>query len=412
MKILFVLPNKDVFGYKPIAIALLSAIAKKIGWETKLFDTTEIDFGFSESKSFIQAAKMFKPVDFEKYGMVKKKIDLKEKFTEVFKDYKPDVLALSVLSDQFLIAKKITEIAKELSPEVLVIWGGAHATISPEKTLQECGADFVCIGEGLDAFAEFLDAVKEKKDLYTIKNIWGKKDGKIIRNGMRPLKQDLDNLPYVDWEIFDKRHFYKPFSGKMHIGGDHMLNWGCVNNCSYCINNFYHNLYQGNKAGPIRRYSAERIIAELKFLKEKYKLEFFKFFDEDFLLRPIESLRELSKMYKKEVNIPFSIEINPKFVTEENVKLLKEMNCVNAALGVETGNMKARKEILGRIDSEEDIVRAFKLLKEAGIKSTSFNMLGLPFESRETYWQTIEINRKANPQYPQCCFYYHFIGTK
>ncbi len=412
MKVLFVLPNKDAFGYKPIGLALLSAIAKKLGWETKLFDTTEIDFGFYESKSFFKTAKMFKPVDYEKYDMVKKKIDLKEKFTEIFKDYNPDLVAFSVLSDQFMIANKITEIAKELNPNVLVLWGGAHATLAPENILKDYGADFVCVGEGFDAFEEFLTAVEEKKNLYDIKNIWGVKNGEIIKNEVRPLKQNLDDLPYVDWDIFDKRHSYKPFSGKMYIGGDHMLNWGCVNNCTYCINNFYHNLYLGKSCGPIRRYSSKRIIAELKYLKEKYGIEFFKFFDEDFLLRPLDSLKELSELYKEEVNVPFSIETNPKFVDEDRVRLLKNMNCVNVSLGVETGDLKARKEILGRIDSEEDIVRAFKLLREAGIKTSSFNMLGLPFESRETYEKTVEINRKANPQYPQCCFFYPFKGTK
>jgi len=412
MKILFVFPSKDAFGYKPIGLALFSAIAKQLGWETKLFDTTEIDFGFYEIQSFFQTAKIFKPVDYAKYDIVKKKIDLKEKLTETFKNYSPDLIALSVLSDQFLIAKKITAIAKELAPNVPVIWGGVHATLVPEKVLKDYGADFVCVGEGLDAFKEFLIALKEGDDLYKINNIWGIKNGKIFKNDVRFLKQNLDDLPYVDWDIFDKRHFCKPFSGKMYIGGEHMLNWGCVNNCTYCVNNFYHNLYAGKHCGFLRRYSSKRIIAELKYLKNKYGIEFFKFFDEDFLLRPLESLKELSELYRKEVNIPFSIETNPKFVDAERVKWLKNMNCVNAALGVETGDLKARKEILGRVDSEEDIVRAFKLFKEAGIKTSSFNMLGLPFESRENYQKTIEINRKADVQYPQCNFFYPFMGTK
>lgn len=410
MKVLFISPNKDVFGYKPISLALLSAIAKRKGWETKLFDTTEIDFGYSLSKTFLKTAKMFKPVDYEKYDMVKKKMDLREKFTEAFNSFNPDLVAFSVLSDQFIIANKITEIAKELNPKVPVLWGGAHPTLVPEKILKECKVDFICLGEGLDVFDDFITALEGGGNLYNILNIWGKKDGNIIKNEIRPLRQDLDDLPYVDWDIFDKRQFYKPFSGKIYVGGDHMLNWGCVNNCAYCINNFYHNLYRGNNC--VRRYSPKRIVAELKFLKEKYNLEFFKFFDEDFLLRPLESLEELSELYRKEVNVPFSIETNPKFVNEERVRLLKNMNCVNASLGVETGNLKARKEILNRVDKEEDIIRAFKLLKDAGIKTSSFNMLGLPFESRETYWQTIEINRKADPQYPQCCFFYPFYGTK
>lgn len=412
MKILFVMPNKDAFGYKPIGLSLLSAIAKRLGWQTALFDTTEIDFGFYESKSFFKAAKMFKPVNYEKYGMIKKKIGLRESFEKVFKEYQPDLLAFSVLSDQFVIAKNISEIAKELNPKIPIIWGGTHATLVPEKILSNYSVDFVFVGEGFDAFEEFLTNFEKGKDICHIQNIWVKDKGEIIKNEIRPLKQNLDDLPFVDWDIFDKRHFYKPFSGEIYIGGDHMTNWGCVNNCTYCINDFMHNLYKGKSCGPVRRYSNKRIIAELKYLKEKYNLEFFKFFDEDFLLRPLDSLEELSELYRKEVNVPFAIETNPKFVTPKTVELLKNMNCVNASLGLETGNMIARKEVLKRIDSKEDIIRAFNLLKSAGIKTSSFNMLGLPFESRETYQQTIDINREANPQYPQCCFFYPFLGTK
>ncbi len=104
----------------------------------------------------------------------------------------------------------------------------------------------------------------------------------------------MDDLPFIDWDVFDKRHFYKPFDGKVYIGGDYMLNWGCLNRCSYCINYFYHQLYQ-EQGYNIRRYSIIRIINELEYLKEKYKIEFFKFHDEDFLARPLSNLKELAE---------------------------------------------------------------------------------------------------------------------
>ena len=39
MKILFINPNIDTGGYKPLAISVLSAIAKKEGHEISVFDT-------------------------------------------------------------------------------------------------------------------------------------------------------------------------------------------------------------------------------------------------------------------------------------------------------------------------------------------------------------------------------------
>lgn len=410
MKILFVWPNKDSFGFKPIGLSLLSAIAKDLGWESRLFDTTEIDFGFTDNTQAGESASFFKSVDLSGYSLHKKKLNLESSFTKVLKEFNPDCLALSVLSDEFIIAARISKLARKLNSKIPIIWGGKYPTLNPRKVLQEFCADFACVAEGIDAFSDFLKALSESGNLYNIPNIYAKKNSSIIRNKIRPLRKNLDDLPYLDWEIYDKRQFYKPFDGNIYIGGDHMLNWGCPYHCSYCINHFYHEAY--NNKYSMRRYSIKRIIRELKYLKKKYSLKFFKFHDEDFLMRPIENLRELSTAYRKEINLPFVIETNPKSVIKEKVKLLKEMNCVSVSVAIETGDINFRKNILKRIDSENDIVRAFSLFKDAGIRTSSFNLLGIPFETRRTFKKTINLNRKAQVQYPSINFFYPFEGTE
>ena len=409
MKVLFVWPNKDSFGYKPIGLSLLSAMARRLDWETKLFDTTEIDFGYTDNTQAGEEAKIYKPVDLSKYNFQKKRISLELAFSKTLKEFNPDCLAISVLSDEFLIAAQITKIAKKDFPELPVIWGGKFPTLNPRAALEKYNVDFVCVGEGLEAFADFLEGLAGRKDPYKIPNIWAKRGDTTVINNLRPLKQGLDDLPYVDWEIFDKRHFYKPFDGKVYISGDHMLNWGCPYHCSYCMNDFYHTLYKNKYF--LRRYSVNRIIKELKYLKEKYDIKFIKFHDEDFLMRPLENLEELSRAYKAEVNIAFVIETNPKSVTEEKVRLLKYMNCVSVSMGIETGDDNLRKDILKRVDAESDIIKAFLLFKKMGIRTSSFNMLGIPYETRTTYEKSIELNRKCMVQYPDINFFYPFEGT-
>ncbi|MAG85796.1 MAG: hypothetical protein CMB97_00045, partial [Flavobacteriaceae bacterium] len=295
--------------------------------------------------------------------------------------------------------------------ELSVIWGGKYPTINPEQTLKECKADFACIGEGLEAFGDFLKALSSNSDnLYKIPNIWGIKGDTVIKNSIRPLKENLDDLPFVDWSIFDKSQFYKPYDGNAYKSGDHMLNWGCPYHCTYCINHLYHEMYD-NKY-HMRRYSVNRIIEELKFLVSAYSLEFFKFHDEDFLMRPLANLEELSNAYRKEINLPFVIETNPKSVTKEKAALLKNMNCVSASVAIESGDTYMRQEILGRVDSEEDVISAFGSLNEVGIRTSSFNMFALPFETRQSYEKTIALNKKAGVLYPAGCFFYPFEGTK
>jgi len=412
MRVLFVWPNKDAFGFKPLGLSLLSGIACSLGWETRLFDTTEIDFGYIDNTKSGENAKIFKPVDLVPYGHQKKKIDLESAFVKMIEEFKPDCLAFSVLSDEVFIASRITSIAKKMYPDIKIIWGGKYPTIQPVMTLQTYGADFACVGEGLDAFKDFLNALSGNKDvdLYNIRNIWAKKKGVVIKNDVRPLRKDLDSLSYVDWELFKRPHFYKPFDGNVYVAGDHMLNWGCPYHCTYCINHFYHELYSGSYF--MRRYSIRRIIDEVKFLKNKYKLEFLRFHDEDFLMRPLKNMHELSEAYREEVNVPFVIETNPKSVTEEKVKLLKNMNCVSVSFGVETGDPELRNKLLRRVDTEKDIIRAFLLLKDVSIRTSAFVMLGIPFETRKTYEKTVDLIKKADVQYPACGFFYPFEGTE
>jgi radical SAM superfamily enzyme YgiQ (UPF0313 family) len=85
---------------------------------------------------------------------------------------------------------------------------------------------------------------------------------------------------------------------------------------------------------------------------------------------------------------------------------------VSLSIGIETGDSEYRREILNRTDSIEDIVRAFSLAKEAGIRTMAFNMMGLPFYSRRIYQETIQLNRRAGVKYPTVSFFFPFKGTK
>ncbi|MCK4902781.1 MAG: B12-binding domain-containing radical SAM protein, partial [Thermoplasmatales archaeon] len=411
MKVLLVNPHKDAFGFKPIGISLLSAIAKDVDWDTALYDTTEIKMSYDNAFKKHQEARHHKPVDYKKYNLIKKEIDIAERTREVIKQHKPDLLALSVLTDQFKVAKTIAMVAKQYQKDLPILWGGTHATSNPNDLIKNDFVDYMCVGEGLEAFRDFLEAFQSGSDLLNIKNIWGKNGKEVVKNELRPLKKNLDDLPYLDWTIFDKRQFCKPFHGKIYVGGEHMTNWGCPNKCTYCINHYLHDLYKDVGGYNMRRYTNKRIIKELKWLVKEWGIEFIKFFDEDFLMRPFDNLEELSNMYRDEVNVPFWIETNSMMVTEDRVKLLKNMNCAGASLGVETG-FPIRKELLLRKDTEDDIRRAFSLLKKYDMKTTAFNMLGLPFETRETYMSRIELNRIANAQSPSISFFYPFKNTK
>ena len=363
MKVVFVRPNKDAWGYKPIGLSLLIALEKRKGNEVFLFDTTRYNFDVLDNNTAGVKSGIFKPVDMSSYHQ-KVKPTAEKDFYDLLSIVKPDEVKFSVMSDQTDLAETLSNIAREFTSNI--IWGGSHPTMSGDCP-------------------EFIHKHKGEaiQSLYNVKC--------------------LDDLPYLSWDEYEEGNFWRPFNGKAYRAGDHMLNWGCSNHCSYCINSM--------QKVKVRRYGVERIIDELVFLKERHNINFFKFHDEDFLLRPTKNIAELAQSYSDRVGLPFVCETNPMNVTEEKAQIMKNMGCVSVSMGVETGNEHLRSKVLNRRDSIDDVVRAFKIFNKVGVRGSSFNMLGIPFETWDTYQDTIELNKRAEVVAPYADFFYPFQGT-
>ena len=62
--------------------------------------------------------------------------------------------------------------------------------------------------------------------------------------------------------------------------------------------------------------------------------------------------------------------------------------------------------------TNEQIINAFDICKKYHIKTYSFNMIGLPFETKKTIRDTFEINKRCNSNGFQITIIYPFQGTE
>lgn len=413
MKVLFVWPNKDQWGFKPMGISLLSAVLRQSGHETALFDTTSIDFGFKDNSEVRRRLKIFKDVDLGAYDLHKRAVPMAGELNRVLEAFRPDVVAVSALSDEVPVGLAATETVKAWNPQALVVWGNKAATMCPAGILAHPGVDYLCRGEGHEFFPRFLACLAAGDDPRDLPNIaYRDATGEIVCNPLAPYFQDLDSLPHFDWSLFDDRHFIKPYDGKAYRGGDHMIYWGCPNICTYCINRSYRRLHGPGAGKFLRHYSVPRIIDELQQLTRDYGIEFYKFHDEDFCIKPLDYFQELVAAYARDVAVPFTVMANARNITPEKAALLKEMGCVSVTVGIETGNERLRREILRRNETREDIIRAVRLLNDLDIRTSAFNMLAIPFETRDTVFETIALNREADVRYPNAGFFFPLPDTE
>ncbi|MEI8217691.1 MAG: radical SAM protein [Elusimicrobiota bacterium] len=410
MKILFFHPANYLEIGIPQGIAILSAVLTKEGHTVELFDTTFIKPAsyLSEENKVMAGPAIYKKTPYTLEDLVKDDPvgDILKEFHNKIAAFNPDLLAVSTMTTNYDFA---LEIIKKLHCPCPVIFGGVHPTISPDEVLAEKCIDMVCVGEGELAIVELCKAMGKGGDIRPIKNIWTK-DGKggFYRNGQRPFV-DMDTLPCPDWSLFDERHLFRPFMGKVYKGGFYISSRGCPCGCTYCVNRTLREM--SSTCGKYFRYQKPEItIAHLTTFKKKYGATWFKFGDDTFLLQPNENLTKLRDGLRP-LKIMFGCSVRPNTVNEEKVKLVKQMGCVAMSIGIESGNEKIRRNVLNRQISDIQIQNAFKIINEARIRISTFNLIGLPTESRENVFETIEFNRTLQVKSANVYVVYPFPGS-
>ncbi|TSA36852.1 MAG: radical SAM protein [Verrucomicrobiaceae bacterium] len=404
MKVLFVYPEHYLNVGIPGGISILSAILKRAGHQTAVFDTCFLKTAAeSISASELHVVTHGGTKDYEKAGVqVFRKTNYtiedlvredpvvthKDEFQKAIDSFKPDLIAVSVMTSTFDFAM---DLLRQARYDVPVIVGGVHATIATDDCLNQKEVDIVCVGEGDDALLELCNRMERGEDYYNIPSLcFRMPDGGIRKNPLSPLV-DVGALPCPDWGLFDRRHLFRPFDGKIYVGSFYSQSRGCPMQCTYCIDPTVAKMVRGSKP-YFRIQPPEVTLSHLAELKDKFGATWYKFTDDTFLLPPIEHLQKLGDGLR-ELGIQFACSVMPNTITEEKVQLAKNMGCVAMSVGVESGNKEIRK-MIRRNYSDETLINNLKFITDCDIRLSTFNIIGFPGETRENVFETIELNRK------------------
>ena len=302
---------------------------------------------------------------------------------------------------------------KEKFPEIPILWGGIHPTILPEDTISKPWVDMVCLGEGEKALLNLCNRMEKGESAENVPNIWSKRNGKIIKNHLCPLI-DPNELPTPNWESYASYHHYGPIEGKSYKLAMVEFNRGCPFSCAYCESCTVRNMYaREGFRNYLRRKTPEKFVSDCEFLLNQYNIEMFYITDGTFLVMPDSVLEELALLYKRKIDRPFLCLTTVPTITEKRAELLKKMGCFQVNMGVEAGNEEYRKNVLNRPDmSNEKIIAAFKTLKEVGIRVSSYNIIGIPWQNRKGVFETIELNRIIRPDRTNVNIYIPFKGVQ
>jgi oxygen-independent coproporphyrinogen-3 oxidase len=92
-----------------------------------------------------------------------------------------------------------------------------------------------------------------------------------------------------------------------------------------------------------------------------------------------------------------SCEVDPRFFTQEHMEVLKDGGCNRLSFGVQDLNEQVQKEI-HRIQPFQTTQEVMNIARNAGINSVNIDLIyGLPYQTRETFKQTLEQIITLNP---------------
>ena len=337
-----------------------------------------------------------------------------------FQDYKdhldefqPELFGFTCMSFQWKPVQQRAVWVKE-ARDIPVIVGGYHPTALPEECLKHPAVDMICRGEGDFALLELCAKLETGEDTTKIENIWvktpapeGEEEPVMHRNNLRPLVQDLDELPLWDRDAFDMDRLLTDVGKLALVWGNEIMpvyaGRGCPYACTFCANSQWLMMYRG-KGRFTRKRTVDNIIEELIYLKNRYRIKRFEFWDEMFLLGT-GWLEEFAAKYAEQVGLPWTAFVRAEVCTVPVLQQLKAANCQILAMGVEAGNEDYRRKHLKKRTTDKILIEAFDNCREVGVETVASNIIGLPYETPDLVRETIALNRRLDPH---ALYFFHF----
>lgn len=158
-----------------------------------------------------------------------------DELRRVIQNEQIDIVATGDLVVNYDIVKEIVDCAKSVSEDIITIIGGGLVTHSPEEAMQLIpNADYGVIGEGELTDSELVLALEEGQDLAKIKGIIYRDGSRLCRTLPREPIEDLDALPWPDYEGFDYFEIVRRHLGDNNMTAPLTTSRSCPFQCTFC----------------------------------------------------------------------------------------------------------------------------------------------------------------------------------
>ena len=181
---------------------------------------------------------------------------------------KPDIVGISALLTNRDTALRLAQMAQDVG--AIVLLGGPDPTKDPAAYLRYPQVDLVAHHEGEQTLVALLDHVDGDgltvDALYQELGVAFRHNEQVIVNAPRPPIDNLDTLPLPARDLIDMDRYLNTWQAQNGYSSMTITtSRGCPYGCDWCADSVH--------GDSLRQRSPESVAAEMKLLKETYKID-------------------------------------------------------------------------------------------------------------------------------------------
>ncbi len=299
---------------------------------------------------------------------------------------RPRVVGISAMTHMIDGAAVMAERIKAELPDARAVLGGFHGSFLPERTKREYPVfDYIVVGEGEMAFSALVQRLLAGNSPEGISGLCYEAGGEIVTFGRGEVPETLDELGEPAWHLFD------PEALAEHCRVIPVMSQrGCPFFCNFCSRPY---------GRTLRLRTPRLVVDEIERNCLRYGATYVDFFDETFTVNKPHTAGICQGLIDRGLGetLRWKCMAHANTVDLELSHLMKKAGCDLIGFGVETGNEEIMKQMQKGVTKERTMA-ARGYFKEAGIPTQAFFLMGHPFETKKSLFDTLLFAVRMNAE--------------
>lgn len=412
MKITLISPPSRIMSHyrPPLALMYISGYLKKNNIEAKIIDVT--------FKNQVRGKDFYRSKD----------TYLSEVEDEIIRRVQSadtDITGITCYTPEFFEVEHLATRIKSVKPKIRIVAGGTHPTLYPEDFLNPSSPfDFVVIGEGEVSFFELIKVIRSQDaDYRKIRGIgyFDRTSRQAIITESPRLVDNIDEISFPDYEDLDMDFYTTPspyaIRGILTKSFYILSSRGCPSSCTFCVSKKLREHYGSQNF--VRLRSPDSLLAEIKDLKDRYRIDSFYFIDDLFTLKKNNVYEFCDLLIKNKSHLIWGCSSKVNTVDYEMLREMKKAGCIQIDFGVERGSDK-ELEYLKKGITVDRIKKTFLYCHQLGIRTFANMLINTPGEKEEDLQDIINLVKEIRPEivsfnvfapYPGCEIFDYFCAN-